>query len=119
MLVTGPWVCEDRIPARLLVLEPASHTLAVDRPRRDGNAVGTVANPLAKRHHAQALALPCPVQQGAALGVQGLAHGGCDRRQFLRELEERVAQAVAHADSRKERLQALGGAVEAIGGGPL
>ena len=36
-------VCEDRIPARLLVLQPASHALAVGRPRRVGDVVGTVA----------------------------------------------------------------------------
>ena len=36
-------VGEDRIPARLLVLKPASHALAVGRPRRVGDVVGKVA----------------------------------------------------------------------------
>jgi hypothetical protein len=36
-------VCEDRIPPRLLVLEPAPHALAVGCPRRGGDMVGNVA----------------------------------------------------------------------------
>jgi hypothetical protein len=36
-------VCEHRIPACLLVLKPASHALAVGRPRRGGHVVGEVA----------------------------------------------------------------------------
>jgi hypothetical protein len=38
-----------------------------------------------------------------------------DRRQLLRELGERVAQAVAQACSREECVQTLGGAIEAVG----
>jgi hypothetical protein len=53
------------------------------------------------------LALPCPVQQGVELGAQGLAHRGRDRHQFLRELEERVAQASPHAYAREQRPQTL------------
>ena len=47
--------------------------------------------------------------------AQGLADRRRDGRQFLRELDERVAETVAETRSGKERLQALGGAVEAIG----
>ena len=36
-------VFEHRIPARLLVLEPAPHALAIGRPRRVGDVVGKVA----------------------------------------------------------------------------
>ena len=36
-------VCKDLIPTRLLVLKPASHALAVGRPRRMGGVVGKVA----------------------------------------------------------------------------
>jgi hypothetical protein len=42
----GHWhlgVCEHRIPARLLVLKPASYALAVGRPSRVGDVVGKVA----------------------------------------------------------------------------
>ena len=35
-------VCEDRIPPRLLILEPVPHVLAVGLPRRGGDAVGNV-----------------------------------------------------------------------------
>ena len=60
-------VCEHRIPACLLVLKPASHALAVGRPRRGGPVVGEVASPLSQCQHPQALALACPVQQGMEL----------------------------------------------------
>ena len=36
-------VCEHRIPARLLVLKPAPHALAIGRPSRGGDVVGKVA----------------------------------------------------------------------------
>jgi hypothetical protein len=36
-------VCEHCIPARLLVLKPASYALAVGRPSRVGDVVGKVA----------------------------------------------------------------------------
>src|SRR5215510_4049867 len=77
--------------------------------------VHKVAEPLSQRKHAQALALARPVPQGVELRAQRLAHRGCDGDEFLRELEERVAQASAHADARKERAQTFGRAVEAIG----
>jgi hypothetical protein len=38
-----------------------------------------------------------------------------DRRQFLRELVDGVAQAVAEPRPRKQRLQTLDGAVETVG----
>jgi hypothetical protein len=46
-----PGVCEHRIPARLLVLKPASYALAVGRPSCLGDVVGQVASPLAQRTH--------------------------------------------------------------------
>src|SRR5215216_6011873 len=48
------------------------------------------------------------------LRAQRLADWRRDRRQFLRELGERVAEAIAEARARKERAHTLGGAVEAI-----
>jgi hypothetical protein len=35
-------VGEHRIPARLLILKPTPHALAIDRPRRVGDVVGKV-----------------------------------------------------------------------------
>src|SRR5262245_48923395 len=64
-------------------------------------------------------ALSRPVQQGVERRAEGFAHRGWDRRQFLRQLEERVAQAVPEACPRKQRAQTLGRAVEAIGEGPF
>jgi hypothetical protein len=61
----GDWYLrgfEDRIPARLLVLQPASHALAVGRPRHGGDVIDKMAQPLAQRKHPHALALPCSVQ---------------------------------------------------------
>ena len=57
--------------------------------------------------------------QGVELRAPRLAHRRCDGHQFLRELEERVAQAGAHAYAREQRPQTLGCAVEAIGEGPF
>ena len=53
------------------------------------------------------------------LRAEGCAHRGGDRRQFLRKLEERVAQAGAQTRPRKQCAQTLGRAVEAIGEGPF
>jgi hypothetical protein len=38
-----PGVFKDRVPARLLVLEPLPHALAVGRPSRGGDMIGKVA----------------------------------------------------------------------------
>src|SRR5262245_27435239 len=107
-------VGEHRIPARLLVLKPASHALAVGRPSRRGDVVDKVTQPLAKRKYPQAFALACAVQQGVELCAQGLAHGRRDGDEFLRELQERVPQAEAETCSRKERSHTLRGTVKAI-----
>ena len=50
----GRWhlrVCEDRIPACFLVLEPSPGALPVGLPCGVGDMVGTVASPLAQRTH--------------------------------------------------------------------
>jgi len=42
----GCWhlrVCKDRIPARFLLLKPASDPFAIGRPSRSGDGVGKVA----------------------------------------------------------------------------
>src|SRR5215468_6364607 len=109
------WIFKDGIPPRLLVLEPAPHPLAVGWSSGGGDMVHKAAEPLPQRKHPQALALACPVPQGVALRAQRLAHRGRDGHQFLRELKERVAQADAYADARKERPHTLDGAVETIG----
>jgi hypothetical protein len=62
-------VGEDCIPAGLLVLEPAPDALPVGRPSRTRDVVGNMAEPLAQRKHAHALALACPVQQSVELGA--------------------------------------------------
>src|SRR4030095_9148764 len=100
-------------------LEPASDTATVGWPSGGRDVVYKVAEPLPQRKHPQALALACPVPQGVELRAQRLAHRGRDGHQFLRELKERVAQADAYADTRKERPQTLGRAVKAIGEGPF
>ena len=60
-------VGEDRIPARLLVLHPASHALAIGCSRRAGDVVHKMAQPLAEREHPQAFALARQVQEGVEL----------------------------------------------------
>src|SRR5262245_2864927 len=110
-----PGVYKDRIPARLLLLYPAPYALAIGRPSRRGDVVGEVAQSLTERKHPQAFALSRPVQQGVELRAEGFAHRGWDRRQFLWELGERVAQAVPEACPRKQRAQTLGRTVEAVG----
>jgi len=61
-------VCEHRIPARLLVLEPVPYALPVGPPCAVSHMVSKVAEPLTQCKYAQALALLCPVQQGVELG---------------------------------------------------
>src|SRR4029434_7572112 len=74
--------------------------------------------PLAQGKHAQAFALAGPVPQRVELRPECLTDRGRNGHEFLWELEERVAQAGAHAYARKERAHALGRAVEAIGQDP-
>jgi hypothetical protein len=62
-------VCEHRVPACLLVLKPAPRPLAIGRPRRGGDVIGKVTQPLAERKHPQALALTRTVQEGMELRV--------------------------------------------------
>ena len=47
-----------------LVLKPAPHSRAIGCPRRGGDVIGKVTQPLAERKHSQALALARPVQEG-------------------------------------------------------
>ena len=41
-----PGVCEDRIPARLLVLEPAPDALSIGRSCRGGHMIGKASSPV-------------------------------------------------------------------------
>src|SRR6266850_5934963 len=117
----GGWqtrVFQHRIPAGFLVLEPAPDAFPVDRSSRARDVASKVAEPLAQRKHAPTLALACGVEQRMELGASRLADRQRDRRQWLRELVDGVAETVAEARSWKERAQTLGGAVEAIGEDP-
>src|SRR5712691_5727716 len=60
-------ICKHRIPAGFLVAKPAPHTLAIGCSSRDGDVIGKVTQPLAKRKHPQALALARTVQKGVEL----------------------------------------------------
>jgi hypothetical protein len=111
-------VCKHRIPAGLLLLEPVPYTRAVGRPRRGGDVVGKVAEPLPQRKHPQALPLARPVEPGMEQRAQGFADRGRDGREFLRERGERVTEAIPEACPCKQRPHALDGAVEAIGEDP-
>src|SRR5438552_19115466 len=88
-------VCKDRIPARLFVLEPAPDALPIGHPGFMRHMVSKVAELLTERKYAQALALARPGEQGVELRAERLAHWRRDGGQFLRELDERVAQADA------------------------
>jgi hypothetical protein len=57
-------ICEDRRPARLLVLEPAPDALPIGRSCRGGHVIGKASSPLAQGKHPQALPLARPVPQG-------------------------------------------------------
>ena len=91
------WVCEDRIPARLLLLEPAPDPLPMSRPGLLRHMVGEVASPLAQGNHPQTLTLTRPVQEGVELRAECLAHRRRDRREFARELVDGVAETVPQA----------------------
>jgi hypothetical protein len=88
-------VFEDRIPVCCLGPNPLPDALAVRRSRRGGDVVRKAPPPLAQRKHAQASPLSRSVPQGVELRAQGPTDRRRDRRQFLRKLDERVAQAVA------------------------
>ena len=62
-------VCEHRISARLLVLDPAPDALPVGHPCSLRHVDGEVAEPLPQGKHPQALPLARPVQQGVELGA--------------------------------------------------
>ena len=62
-------VGEDRIPARLLLLDPRPDARPVGRSCSVSHVIGKVAEPLTQGKHPQALALSCPVQQGVELGA--------------------------------------------------
>jgi hypothetical protein len=63
------WICQDDIPAYLLVLKPVPHTCVVGRSSHSGNAVRKAASPLPEPKHPQALALSCPQPHGVQLRV--------------------------------------------------
>jgi hypothetical protein len=107
-------VSEHRIPARLLVLEPAPDAFPICSPSSGSDMVDEAAEPLAHGKHPQTLPLACSVKEGVELGAQGLTDRRRDRHEFLRELEERVAQAGAHAYTREQHPQTLSGAIETI-----
>jgi hypothetical protein len=113
----GRWhlrVGEDDIPARFLLLKPTPDALPVGSPSRRRNVVDKVAQPLAQRKHAQALALARPVKQAVELRAQGLAGWGRDRHQFGGQLIDRMTETVAEACPREQRPQALDRTVEPI-----
>jgi hypothetical protein len=107
-------ICEHRTPARVLLLHPAPHALAVGRPSRGGDVIGKVAKPLTQGKLAHALALARPVQRRVELRAQGHASRRGDGDELSRNLIARVAQAVAETRPREERPHTLGRAVEAI-----
>ena len=112
-------VLKDRIPARLLLLEPALDACPVGGSSRCRDVVDKTAQPLTQGKHTQALALSRPVEQGVDLGAERLTDRRCDGREFLGEFEERVAEAEAETCSRKQGAHTLRGAVKAIGEGPF
>jgi hypothetical protein len=112
-------ICEHCIPALLLGLKPLAHPVAIGLPGCVHDVVRKASQPLAQGKHAQAFALSGPVPQGVELGAERLTERGRDGHEFLREFEERMAQAGAEAHSRKQRPQTFVGAVEAIGEDPF
>jgi hypothetical protein len=108
-------VLKDRMPARLLLLEPAPDAFPVGGSSRCRDVVDKTAQPLAQCKHAQALALARPVEQGVELRAQGLADRGRERHKFGGQLIDRMAETVTEVCTRKQRPQALDGTVEPIG----
>ena len=111
-------VCKDRIPPCFLVAAPLPYALAVGRPRRGGHVIDKAAQSLAQCKHPQAFALSRPVQQRVELRPEGLADRGRDGHEFLRELIDRVAEAVAETRLREKGPHALDSTVEAISEDP-
>ena len=107
-------VFEHGVPARFFGLEPVANALAMVFAHRRGEAIGKVAQALAPCHHPQAFALSTPVQQGVELGAQPPAHRGRDTDQLVRQLVERVTQALAQACPRKQRPHTAHRAVKAV-----
>jgi hypothetical protein len=107
------------LPAGLLVPPPAPAACAVHGSRRGGDMVCKVPQSLAGRKHPPAPAPSRLVEEGMALGAPGLTDRRRDRRPFPRELEERVAKAMAQACPWQQRPQALARAIEAIAAHPL
>jgi hypothetical protein len=83
-------VFEHRIPARFLLLNPVPYACALSYPSRGGHVIGQAAQPLTQRKHAPALPLSRSGQQDVELWASGLAHGGREGRELLRELGARV-----------------------------
>src|SRR5215510_12187712 len=67
-----PGVFKHRIPAGFLLVKPAPHSRAIGGSSRGGNVIDKVAEPLTERHHAQALPLAHPVEQGVELRPEWL-----------------------------------------------
>jgi len=100
-------VCEPRPPPRLLLLDPAPDALPGGHPCAGRHVVGTVASPLAERHHPSALPQWCAVQPGVELRAHGVADRGGDGGQWPGGLGHRMAEAVAQARSLQARAQTL------------
>src|SRR5215831_10948261 len=97
-----------------LGLKPAAHALAIGWPRGGGDVVHKVAEPLPQRHHAQALALAGSVPHRVELCPECLTDRGRNGHEFLRELEERVAETMAETRTREKGAHALGRAVKPV-----
>ena len=108
-------VCKDRIPPCFLVAAPLPYALAVGRPRRGGHVIDKAAQSLAQCKHPQAFALSRPVQQRVEPRAECLADRRRNGHEFLRELIDRVAEAVAETRPRKQRAHTAGRAGKAIG----
>jgi hypothetical protein len=100
-------VGEDGISPRFLLPKPAPDALAVGSPRRSGDVIDKVAEPLPQRKHPQVLAPPDAGPPGVELRAECLPHRRRDGHEFRRELEERVAETGAETISREERAQDL------------
>jgi len=111
-------VCKHRIPPGFLGLQPVAHALTIGCSCGVRHTVGNVTEPLSQRKYAQALALARSVPQGVELCAECRTDRRRDGDQFLRELQERVAQAEAETCSWKQGPQTLGDAVKAIGEDP-
>jgi len=91
----------------------SAYALAIGRSSCGGDVLAKRRKPLAQCNTRKPLRCWRPVPQGVELGAQGLAHRGCDGREFLGELVERVAEAVAEC-TQGRAAHALDGAIEPI-----